>query len=78
MSSGYFLEIEDFKSSYQLFTSKQKSRNVLVGSVDLNGMLCASFITLKLYTHRRRINTEEKANVIAAVRGTEFIQFLAR
>ena len=27
--------------------------------------------------HRRRINTEEKANVVAAAWGTEFIQFLA-
>ena len=27
--------------------------------------------------HRRRINTKEKAKVIAAVRGTKFIQFLA-
>ena len=27
--------------------------------------------------HRRRINTEEKAKVVAAVWGTEFIQFLA-
>ena len=27
--------------------------------------------------HRRRINTEEKATVVAAVWGTEFIQFLA-
>ena len=27
--------------------------------------------------HRRRINTQEKANVVAAVWGTEFIQFLA-
>ena len=28
-------------------------------------------------THRRRINTEAKANVVASVEGTEFIQFLA-
>ena len=27
--------------------------------------------------HRRRINTEEKAKVVAAVWGTEFIKFLA-
>ena len=27
--------------------------------------------------HRRRINTEEKAKVVAAVWGTELIQFLA-
>ena len=27
--------------------------------------------------HRQRINTEEKAKVVAAVLGTEFIQFLA-
>ena len=27
--------------------------------------------------HRRRINTEEKAKVVAAAWGTEFIQFLA-
>ena len=27
--------------------------------------------------HRRRINTEEKAKVVAAVWGTEFLQFLA-
>ena len=27
--------------------------------------------------HRRRINTAEKAKVVAAVRGTELIQFLA-
>ena len=27
--------------------------------------------------HRRRINTKEKANVVAAVWGTELIQFLA-
>ena len=32
------------------------------------------FITL---WHRRRINTEEKAQVVAAVWETEFIQFLA-
>ena len=30
-----------------------------------------------LYTHRRRINTEEKAKVVAAVKGEECIQFLA-
>ena len=29
------------------------------------------------YSHRRRIFTEEKAKVVAAVWGTEFIQFLA-
>ena len=29
------------------------------------------------YNHRRRIKTEEKAKVVAAVWGTEFIQFLA-
>ena len=28
-------------------------------------------------TYRRRINTKEKAKVVAAVRGTEFIKFLA-
>ena len=28
-------------------------------------------------THRRRINKEERAKVVAAVWGTEFIQFLA-
>ena len=27
--------------------------------------------------HRRKINIEEKANVVAAIRGTELIQFLA-
>ena len=27
--------------------------------------------------HRRRIKTEEKAKVVAAVWGTEFVQFLA-
>ena len=27
--------------------------------------------------HRRRINTEEKAQVVAPVRGAEFIKFLA-
>ena len=26
--------------------------------------------------HRRKTNTKEKANVVAAARGTEFIQFL--
>ena len=30
-----------------------------------------------LQYHRRRINTEEKAKVVAAVGGTECIQFLA-
>ena len=29
------------------------------------------------HRHRRRINTEEKAKVVAAVCGTEFIKFLA-
>ena len=29
------------------------------------------------YTHRRRIKTEEKAKVVAAVWGTELIQFFA-
>ena len=29
------------------------------------------------FTHTRRINTEEKAKVVAAVWGEEFIQFLA-
>ena len=29
------------------------------------------------FPHRRRINTEEKAKVVAAVWGTEFIKFLA-
>ena len=29
------------------------------------------------YTHRRRIKTEEKAKVVAAIWGTEFIQLLA-
>ena len=28
--------------------------------------------------HRRRINTEEKAKVVADVWGTEFVQFLCR
>ena len=31
-----------------------------------------------LATHRRRIKTEEKAKVVAAVWGAEFTQFLAR
>ena len=30
-----------------------------------------------LRNHRRNINTEEKAQVVAAVSGTEFIHFLA-
>ena len=32
---------------------------------------------LYTYTHRSRINTEDKAKVVAAVWGTELIQFLA-
>ena len=32
---------------------------------------------IPLYTHERRINTEEKILVVAAVWGTESIQFLA-
>ena len=32
---------------------------------------------LKTAGHRRRINTEEKAKVVTAVWGTEFIQFVA-
>ena len=32
---------------------------------------------MKRKEHRRRLKTEEKAKVIAAVRGTELIQFLA-
>ena len=32
---------------------------------------------LELYSHRRRIKTEEKAKVVASVCGTELIQFLA-
>ena len=31
----------------------------------------------ELLSHRRRIYTEEKAKVVAAVWGTEFIDFLA-
>ena len=33
-------------------------------------------VVLKPIGHRRRIYTEEKAKVIAAVRGTELIKFL--
>ena len=32
---------------------------------------------MKRKEHRRRLKTKEKAKVIAAVRGTELIQFLA-
>ena len=35
------------------------------------------FLTNVSLSHRRRINTEEKAKVVASVRGAEFIQFLA-
>ena len=34
-------------------------------------------ITLEVRKHRRRINTKEKAEVVASVWGEEFIQFLA-
>ena len=34
-------------------------------------------LTVDISDHRRRINTGEKAKVVAAVWGTEFIQFLA-
>ena len=37
----------------------------------------ASAAAIVLLMLKRRINTEEKANVVAAVWGTEFIQFLA-
>ena len=39
--------------------------------------LFSSTYWCKYNNHRRRINTEEKAKVVAAVLGTEFIQFLA-
>ena len=44
---------------------------------------CQMLLTVRLCTivlcvgHRRRINTEEKAKVVAAVWGTKFIKFLA-
>ena len=37
----------------------------------------ASAAAIVLLMLKRRINTEEKANVVAAVWGTEFVQFLA-
>ena len=33
--------------------------------------------TKYVFSHKRRINTEEKAKVVAAAWGTELIQFLA-
>ena len=43
---------------------------------DING-LPSSFWPVKNLLHRKRIQTEEKAKVVAAVWGEEFIQFLA-
>ena len=38
---------------------------------------CCTFLSLWSAGHRRRIKAEEKAKVVAAVWGAEFIQFLA-
>ena len=47
-----------------------------------NSIMCSMIeqyknITLEVRKHRRRINTKEKAEVVASVWGEEFIQFLA-
>ena len=42
----------------------------------IRGFICLD-TGISTSIHRRRINTGEKAKVVAAVWGTEFIQFLA-
>ena len=57
-------------------------QNVIVYFIfctSLNISICrfSCHLTSKYKPHRRRIYTEEKAQVVSAVWGTEFIQFLA-
>ena len=53
------------------------TRNIFLRSLKEDLLVFADFTSPEGWMHRRRIKIEEKANVVSAFWGTEFIQFLA-
>ena len=56
--------------------SNNKNR-ITFGIFSYTANIFCTVYTVLGYTHRRRINTEEKTKVVAAVWGTEFVQSLS-
>ena len=59
------------------FKKKQELLIVHAGELENVSNICRETACHKIFDHRRRINTEEKAKVVAAAWGKEFFQFLA-
>ena len=70
-SSGNSLQV----IIYTVHTKTEAAKSEDVYIREVTGIACLTCLgmTTKSWPHRRRIKTEEKANVVAAVWGIEFI-----